>query len=123
MPLQPFSAVQRPTDSADRSGVSGRSCTASEYRAADRVAVITDAELSKLRARAADGDSDAVDELVERAGERGDFEELRRQAAAGSRDAADELVQLAGERGDLEELRLGRACVHCGVGVSRRRRK
>jgi hypothetical protein len=43
-------------------------------------------------------------ELVELAGERGDFGELRRLADAGSTDAVDVLVELAGERGDLAEL-------------------
>jgi hypothetical protein len=55
--------------------------------------------------RAADGDRDAVDQLVELAGERGDMGELRRLADAGSTDAVDELVQLAGEREDTDELR------------------
>lgn len=58
---------------------------------------MTDAQLSGLRERAANGDEDAVDELVELAGERGDFEELRRLAAAGSRDAADVLAELTEE--------------------------
>jgi uncharacterized protein YndB with AHSA1/START domain len=62
-------------------------------------------ELVELRARAADGDRDAVDQLVELAGERGDMDELRRLADAGSRDAADQLVELAAERLDINELR------------------
>lgn len=66
---------------------------------------MTDHELEDLRVRAATGDRDAIDELVELAGERGDMEELRRLADAGSTAAAAELVQLAGERSDLEELR------------------
>jgi hypothetical protein len=66
---------------------------------------MSDSDLADLRERAAQGDRDAVDELVELAGERGDLEELRRLADAGSSDATDELVQLAGEREDLEELR------------------
>ena len=90
--------------SANSGGVSDRE-SRPVLRPRIRWLVMTDPELSELRARAAVGDTDAVDELVERAGERGDFEELRRLAAAGSRDAADELVQLAGERGDLDELR------------------
>jgi hypothetical protein len=69
------------------------------------VGSMTDDGLLDLRARAAEGDRDAVDQLVELAGERGDMEELRRLADDGSTDAADELVQLAGERGDMEELR------------------
>ena len=66
---------------------------------------VSDNELLDLRARAAAGDGDAVDELVQLAGERGDMDELRRLADAGSADAVDELVQLAGERGDMDELR------------------
>ena len=54
-----------------------------------------DQELGALRDRAATGDSDAVDELVQLAGERGDLEELRRLAAGGSSDAADVLTELA----------------------------
>ena len=46
-----------------------------------------------------------MDELIERAAERGDLAELRRLADAGSRDAADQLVESAGEQGDLDELR------------------
>ena len=62
-------------------------------------------ELAGLRARAAGGDRDAVDQLVELAGERGDMDELRRLADGGSTDAADVLVELAAERLDVEELR------------------
>jgi hypothetical protein len=64
-----------------------------------------DPELAALRQRAARGESDAVDELIERAAERGDLDELRRLADSGSRDAADQLVETAGETGDLDELR------------------
>ena len=67
--------------------------------------VMTDPEYDAVRQRAARGDPDAVDELVELAGERGDLAELRRLADAGHRDAADELVQAATELGDLDELR------------------
>jgi len=35
-------------------------------------------DLSVLRARAESGDKDAVDQLIELAGEQGDFDELRR---------------------------------------------
>lgn len=66
---------------------------------------MSDPDLSELRKRAEQGDSDAVGVLVELAGERGDFDELRRLADEGSRDAADVLVELAGERGDRDELR------------------
>jgi hypothetical protein len=58
---------------------------------------MTDQDLRELRTRAADGDQDAVDELVELAGERGDMDELRRLAAAGSSDAADVLAELTEE--------------------------
>ena len=54
-------------------------------------------DLSELRARAANGDRDAVDELIELAGERGDMDELRRLADNGSRDAADQLAELGDE--------------------------
>jgi hypothetical protein len=71
----------------------------------ERVDGMTDHELLDLRTRAANGDRDAVDELVQLAGERGDMDELRRLADGGSYDAVDELVQLAGERGEMDELR------------------
>jgi hypothetical protein len=67
--------------------------------------VVTDEDLATLRLQAAAGDQDAVAQLVELAGERGDLDELRRLAAGGNTDAADILVELAGERGDLDELR------------------
>ena len=51
------------------------------------------------------GDSDAIDQLVELAGERGDLEELRGLADRGNSDAVDVLVELAGTRGDRDELR------------------
>jgi hypothetical protein len=55
---------------------------------------VTDPELTRLRERAAEGDQDAVDQLVELAGERGDIAELRRLADRGNRDAADVLTEL-----------------------------
>jgi hypothetical protein len=61
---------------------------------------MTDQDLSDLRARAATGDRDAVDQLVELAGERGDTDELRRLADSGSRDAADVLAELADGQDD-----------------------
>ncbi len=61
---------------------------------------MTDHELLDLRARAANGDRDAVDQLVELAGERGDIAELRRLADSGNRDAADVLTELAEEQDD-----------------------
>lgn len=59
----------------------------------------------ELRDRALTGDNDAIGELVQLAGERGDLDLLRELTAAGSADAAAELVQLAAELGDLNELR------------------
>ncbi len=61
---------------------------------------MTDDDLDELRASAARGDRDAVDQLVELAGERGDLEELRRLADGGSRDAADVLSELEDQNGD-----------------------
>jgi hypothetical protein len=55
---------------------------------------MTDDDLADLRNRASAGDSDAVDVLVETAGELGDVAELRRLADAGSTDAADVLADL-----------------------------
>jgi hypothetical protein len=46
------------------------------------------------------GSRDAVDQLVELAGERGDMGELRRLADSGSRDAADVLAELADGQDD-----------------------
>jgi hypothetical protein len=66
---------------------------------------MTDSYLSRLRERAADGDRDAVGQLIELAAEREDFYELRRLADSGSNDAADQLVELASEKGALNELR------------------
>ena len=54
-----------------------------------------DTELVELRQRAERGDQDAVDQLVELAGERGDLDELRKLAVRGSSDAVDVLVELA----------------------------
>jgi DNA-binding transcriptional regulator GbsR (MarR family) len=86
--------VHRARLAGDRSGTS-----------AVKVDSMGDQDLLDLRARAASGDQDAVDQLVELTGERGDLDELRRLAAGGSTDAVDQLVELAGERGDLDELR------------------
>jgi hypothetical protein len=66
---------------------------------------VIDSELARLRERAANGDEDAIGELIELATERDDLDELRRLADAGSKDAVDQLVELAGERGDFDELR------------------
>ena len=60
---------------------------------------------SELRARADNGDIEAIDELIELATGRGDLGELRRLSDRGSRTATDELIQLAGELQDVNELR------------------
>lgn len=57
-------------------------------------------ELEELRAKAGSGGPDAVDELVQLAGERGDLEELRRLAANGSSDAADVMTELSEDQRD-----------------------
>jgi hypothetical protein len=51
-------------------------------------------QLDELRRLADAGSSDAVDVLVELAGEREDFDELRRLAALGHSDAADVPAEL-----------------------------
>jgi hypothetical protein len=66
---------------------------------------VHDPDLVELRQQAGRGNNDAVAQLVELAGERGDFDELRALADGGSSDAVDVLVELAGERGDRSELR------------------
>ena len=66
---------------------------------------MTESEFAALRERAARGDPDAVDELIELAGEHGDLAELRRLSDLGNTTATDELIQLASEHGDLAELR------------------
>jgi hypothetical protein len=55
---------------------------------------MTEEELVELRAQAAAGDQDAIAQLVELAGERGDLDELRRLAAGGNTDAAEVLAEL-----------------------------
>ncbi len=76
-----------------------------ETRVALEGRAMSDPDLCELRKRAQQGDIDAVGQLVELAGERGDFVELRRLADEGSSDASDVLVELAGERRDRNELR------------------
>jgi hypothetical protein len=58
--------------------------------------------MDELRRLADSGNTDAVDQLVELAGERGDMDELRRLADSGNRDAADVLAELAEEQDDGE---------------------
>ena len=52
---------------------------------------MTDSDMAALRERADDGDQDAVDELIQLAGELGNVDELRRLADQGNSTAADEL--------------------------------
>ena len=54
-------------------------------------------DLRVLRERAARGDRDAIDQLVELAAERGDIAELRGLAATGNQDATDQLIETAAE--------------------------
>jgi len=54
--------------------------------------------MDELRRLADAGSRDAVDQLVELAGERGDMDELRRLADAGNRDAFDVLAELEEDR-------------------------
>ena len=72
---------------------------------APKVFTMTDRYVFDLRQRVAEGDTDAVAELVGFAGEHGDMDELRRLAEHGYGDAVDQLVEVATERGDLAELR------------------
>jgi hypothetical protein len=58
---------------------------------------MTDCELTALRRRVADGDRDAVDELIELASEREDLDELRRLADGRNAAAAAQLGELAAE--------------------------
>ena len=53
--------------------------------------------MAELRRLADGGSTDAADQLVELAGERGDTAELRRLADGGNTDAADVLSELAGD--------------------------
>ena len=56
---------------------------------------MSESDFSALQDRAANGDSDAIGELIELAAEREDFAILRQLAANGSQDAVDQLVELA----------------------------
>src|SRR5664280_2106494 len=90
-------------DHLTASAVRGVSCVLGEKRTGGLT--MPDPDLAELRQQAQRGDQDAVDQLVELAGERGDLDELRTLADRGSKDAVDILVELAGERGDRDELR------------------
>jgi hypothetical protein len=78
---------------------------------------MTDHDLVDLRALAASGDQDAVDQLVELAGERGDMDELRRLADSGSRDAADVLAEVDKTRIVTYAYRHTYAQRHADAGV------
>ncbi len=64
---------------------------------------MTDDELPALRDRAARGEADAVDQLIELAAERGDLDELRRIAKTGNATAADQFVDLVAAGGSVQE--------------------
>jgi hypothetical protein len=70
-----------------------------------RLGVMNESDLSVLRERAEGGDEDAVDQLIELAGEQGNLDELRRLADQGNTTASDQLIELAAEQGNLDELR------------------
>jgi hypothetical protein len=53
-----------------------------------------ESELSVLRERAGSGDKDAVDQLIELAGEQGNLDELRRLADQGNTTASEVLGEL-----------------------------
>ncbi|WP_448640475.1 DUF222 domain-containing protein [Geodermatophilus sp. URMC 63] len=99
-PSDPEHGRRLPGGSGD--GVSWCLCTAP---AEEHPGPMTAPHYAGLRERAAKGDRDAVDELVELAGERGDLAELRRLSDLGWTTATDQLVELAGELGDVAELR------------------
>lgn len=65
--------------------------------ASKETARMTEPELSALRQRAANGDHDAADQLIELAGEQGNLAELRRLADLGNTTAADQLRELTEE--------------------------
>ena len=55
---------------------------------------MNESDLSALRERIENGDVDAVDELIELAGEQGNLDELRRLAEQGNSTAAEQLTEL-----------------------------
>ena len=71
----------------------------------ERLRVMDESDLFVLREQADGGDRDAVDQLIELAGERGDLDELRRFADQGNTTASDQLIEVASEQGNLDELR------------------
>jgi hypothetical protein len=73
-----------------------------------RLDVMDESDLSVLQQRAQRGDEDAVDQLIELAGEQGNLEELRRLADQGNTTASDQLIELAAEQGNVADERLGR---------------
>jgi hypothetical protein len=58
---------------------------------------MTDLEMSVLRAKAASGDSDAADQLIESAAELGDLATLERLATQGNATAAEVHEELTAE--------------------------
>ena len=58
---------------------------------------MTDLEMDVLRSRAERGDSDAADQLIEAAAERGDLATLERLAMQGNATAAEVLEELTAE--------------------------
>src|SRR5664280_570902 len=79
-------------DHLTASAVRGVSCVLGEKRTGGLT--MPDPDLAELRQQAQRGDQDAVDQLVELAGERGDRDELRRLAASGHQDAVEVLAEL-----------------------------
>ena len=59
-----------------------------------RLRVMDESDLSVLRERAESGDKDAVDQLIELAGEQGNLDELRRLADQGNTTASEVLGEL-----------------------------
>ena len=60
----------------------------------ERLRVMDESDLSVLRERAESGDKDAVDQLIELAGEQGNLDELRRLADQGNTTASEVLREL-----------------------------
>jgi hypothetical protein len=63
-------------------------------RLEEGLGAMDESDLSVLRERAKGGDEDAVDELIELAGELGNLEELRRLADQGNTAAGEMLAEL-----------------------------
>jgi hypothetical protein len=61
---------------------------------------MTEPDLSAPREQVENGDMDAVDELIELAGEQGNLDQLQRLTEQGNTTTADVLIELAGEQGN-----------------------